>query len=73
MILSLLEVAELKKEIKKTFSLNLHFCDSCGGQSFTLEHSDEEVRKFVTAYFKAKNLQVIFSENGEHFTVQRKS
>lgn len=73
MILSLSEVAESKKEVAERFSGKVHFCDSCVGQSFTVESPTEEYKKFVTTFFNAKNLQVVFSESGEHFTVKRKS
>ena len=73
MILSLSDVSELKKEVAERFSATVHFCDSCGGQSFTVESPAEELKNFVTVFFDAKNLKVIFSENGEHFTVKRKS
>lgn len=73
MILSLSDVSELKKEVAERFSATVHFCDSCGGQSFTVESHTEELKNFVTVFFDAKNLKVIFSENGEHFTVKRKS
>lgn len=73
MILSLSDVSEFKKEVAERFSATVHFCDSCGGQSFTVESPTEEFKKFVTVFFDTKNLQVFFSENGEHFTVKRKS
>jgi hypothetical protein len=73
MILSLSEVAEFKKAVTERFSVKVHFCDSCGGQSFTVESPTDDLKKFVVAFFDAKNLQVIFSGNGELFTVKRKS
>lgn len=73
MILSLSEVAEFKKQVAERFSVKVHFCDSCTGQSYTVESPTEDFKKFVTALFDAENLQVVFSESGEHFTVKRKS
>ena len=73
MILSLSDVAELKKEVAERFSATVHFCDSCGGQSFTIEKPTESLKAFITDFFSAKNLNVAFSENGEHFTVRRNS
>lgn len=72
MILSLSDAAELKKEVAERFSVKVHFCDSCGGQSFTVESPSEELKKFISAFFAAKNLQAVFSENGEQFTVKKK-
>lgn len=71
MILSLSDVSELKKEVAERFSATVHFCDSCGGQSFTLEEPSESLKTFIYAFFSAKNLNVVFSENGEHFTIRR--
>ncbi len=73
MILSLSDVAEIKKEVAERFSAEVHFCDSCAGQSFTVESPTEELKRFLTAFFAAKNMQIVFSEDGEHFTVKRKS
>lgn len=73
MILTLSDVAELKKEVAERFSATVHFCDSCGGQSFTIEEPSESLKTFITDFFVAKNMKAVFSENGEHFTVRRNS
>lgn len=72
MILSISDVAE-KKRSCRTISVKVYFGDSLTGQSFTVERPDEELTRFITTVFAAKNLQAAFSENGEHFTVKRKS
>ena len=43
MILSLSGVAEFKKEVDEKFSVKVHFCDSCTGQSFTVESPTKQV------------------------------
>lgn len=68
MILSISDVAEIKKEAAERFAVEAHFCDSLTGQSFTAERSDEELKRFITVFFAAKNLRAVFSENGEHLT-----
>ncbi|MBQ8836113.1 MAG: hypothetical protein IJ002_01230 [Clostridia bacterium] len=73
MILSLSDISELKKQVAERFSVTVHFCDSCGGQSFTVEEPTESLKAFITDFFFAKDLNVVFSENGEHFTVRRNS
>lgn len=70
MILSLSDVADLKREITERFSAQIHFHDSCGGQCFTVDKPTEELKKFITDFFAARKLKVFFSENGEHFTVK---
>lgn len=71
MILSLTDVSALKKEFADRFSEELHFCDACGGQSFTIENPTKEMQEFVSAYFAAKNLKAVFSESGERFCVKK--
>ena len=73
MILNFLEIAELKKAVAERFSVNIHFCDSCGGQSFSVKNPTEEIKAFIASFFAAKKLKVVFSENGENFTVKRNS
>lgn len=73
MILSLSDVSELKKEVAERFSTTVHFCDSCGGQSFIIKEPTDTLKAFVTDFFAAKNLKTVFSENGKHFTVRRNS
>ena len=51
MILSLTDVTELKKEVEQQFSVKVHFCDSCGGQSFTVESPTEELKEFISTFF----------------------
>jgi hypothetical protein len=71
MIFSLSDVSELKKEVAERFSATVHFCDSCGGQSFIIKEPTDELKAFITEFFAEKHLKVVFSKNGEHFTVQR--
>lgn len=71
MILTLTEVAELKKVLLEKFSVQIHFHDGCGGQYFTVDKCTEELKEFISAFFTAKNLNAVFSENGEQFTIRR--
>lgn len=70
MTVSVFEIVQLKKEVAERFSAALHACDSCGGQSFTVEHPTDELKAFITAFFAARQMAVVFSENGERFTVR---
>lgn len=70
MILSLTDVTTLKKAFADKFSAQIHFCDSCGGQSFKVENPTDEKQEFITAFFADKNAKVYFSEDGEYFTVK---
>ena len=73
MILSLSDVSELKTQVAERFSATVHFCVSCGGQSFIIEDPTDTLKAFITDFFAEKNLKAVFSENGEHFTVRRNS
>ncbi|MBQ7900335.1 MAG: hypothetical protein IJ365_00035 [Clostridia bacterium] len=70
MILSLNEVANFKKEIAEKFSAQIHFHDSCGGQYFTTENPTTELKEYITAFFAGRNMNVRFSNSGEHFSVE---
>lgn len=69
MILRLSDVAELQRAVSHRFSVKVHFCDSCGGQSFTIDEPTDALRAFIADFFAAKKLHVRFSESGERFTV----
>lgn len=73
MILSISDVAELKRTAAEKFSVNIHFCDACGGQSFTVENPTEEVKAYIISFFSEKGLRPDFSEDGRYFTVKRDS
>lgn len=72
MILSLYEVAELKKDVEDKFSIKIHFHDACGGQHFTIENPTDELKKYIVSYFSKRNLNVLFSKNGTSFLIDRK-
>lgn len=70
MILTLNDVAELKNILEKRFSARLHFHDCCGGQYFTVDGTNDELKSFLTDYFSERKLKVNFSENGDSFSVE---
>ena len=70
MVLTLSEVAELKKEIANHFSTQVHFHDRCGGQSFSLDETNNEIQQFIMAYFADLNMRAVFSEDSLQFTVK---
>lgn len=71
MILTLTEVSDFKRAFSDRFSADVHFCDSCGGQSFAVENPTEQTRQFIAAYFAERKMTVFFSENGEYFSVRK--
>lgn len=73
MILTLLEVAALKKEAAERFSQEIHFHDGCGGQYFTVEKPTEAFKEFIVTFFAERKCRVLFSENGEYFSVEESS
>ena len=71
MIISTMEIARLKKELADKFSAELHFHDSCGGQSFSLDKSGEEITKYITAFFAEVGVKIKFTtDNKQFYTVK---
>ena len=73
MILTLTEVAALKKEAAEKFLQEIHFHDGCGGQYFTVDKPTEALKEFIVAFFAERKCRVRFSENGEYFSVEESS
>lgn len=70
MIFSFNQVIELKKIIKEKFGKHLHFHDACGGQYFSFDKADEEVKNFLADYFAQNNLMPDFSADGLSFVIK---
>ena len=71
MILTLSEVNTIKKEVSDRFSVQIHFHDGCGGQCFSLDESNDELQKYITAYSTDMNMHAVFSEDGLYFTIKK--
>jgi hypothetical protein len=71
LILTLSEVNKFKKEVSDRFSVQIHFHDGCGGQCFSLDESNDELQKCITAYFTDMNMHTVFSEDGLYFTIKK--
>lgn len=70
MIISLMDAANIKKEMAESYAVQLHFHDGCGGQYFSIDNPTEEVKKYITEFFNDKKIKVCFSENGEYFSLE---
>lgn len=70
MFISISDAAGLKREIAEKFSVQIHFHDGCGGQYFTIENPTEELKEYIRTFFARQNANVLFSENGEQFSVK---
>ncbi len=68
-VLSLDEMIALKAALQETCGVALHAHDACGGQSFTLERADEDVRAALTAYLAARGQKPVFARGGADFTI----
>lgn len=66
-VISTIEIAMLKKEAEEKFSAAVHFHDSCGGQSFSLSKTSEELREYITAFFKERSVTIKFTPDGLQF------
>ena len=69
MAISITEAAELKKAILDNFGVTLHFHDGCGGQYFTLDERNDEIKRFIESYFDKKGMTVTFIARGTQFSV----
>lgn len=69
MILSLDEMIALKAALKEACGVTLHVHDACGGQSFTLESADDEVRTALAAYLAARGQKPVFARGGADFII----
>lgn len=72
MVLSFDLVIELKNALKENFSVYLHMHDTCGGQSFSLDQTSDDVVSFIQDYFKKQNLTAVFREDKLGFAVEEK-
>lgn len=72
MILTLNEVVDLKKRVDESFGVQIHFHDGCGGQYFSVDRPTEELKEFIIRFFDARNLNVLFSENWEQFSAEKR-
>lgn len=72
MVLSFDFVKELKKALQENFSVYLHFHDGCGGQSFSLEQTSDDIKSFIHDYLKKHNLTAVFADDNLWFTVREK-
>ncbi len=66
-IISLADIAELKKQAKERFSAEIHAHDSCGGQSFSVDADSEELRRFIMEFLSARGINVKFTADGQSF------
>lgn len=68
--INLFDAIELKKTIKSQFDIDLHFHDSCAGQYFELEATNDLITEFLSNYFLEKNIAVIFNNDKNMFTLE---
>ena len=70
-MLNLSEIIELKKELDKAYHTELHYHDVCPKPFFTLEHTNSEIREYITDYLQEKRYTPHFSADELQFTVER--
>ena len=62
-IIDFSEVIKLKESVKNEFNEKVHFHDACGGQYFTLEKDNENLRNFITQFMLKNGYRVRFYDN----------
>lgn len=72
-MLTFSEIIELKNSLQKNFGAQLHFHDVCPKPFFTLDKTDNETAGFICSFLGNLHHQAIFSSDGLHFTVKRKT
>lgn len=65
-------VVKFKQELMNTRSAYLHFHDGCGGQYFTLEETNDDIRNSIIDFLNDNKLKASFSDDGLQFTVTEK-
>lgn len=66
--LSISEVVTFKHAFTRRFGQNVHFHDSCGGQSFSLDRpADEKMKNYIVDYFNNKGFYIVFSKDFKSF------
>lgn len=71
MAISITEASELKRAVLDNFGVTLHFHDGCGGQYFTLDERNEEIKRFIESYFDKKGITVTFIARGNTVLCRR--
>lgn len=68
-MLNLTQIIELKKLLSDSGAV-LHTHDTCGGQYFTLEKTDEKCINIIEGFLRQKGQSWSFSSDGKSFTVK---
>ena len=66
-IVSLGDIAQLKRQAKERFSVEIHVHDSCGGQSFSTDEDNEALRIFIGEFFAERGIKIKFTVDGLSF------
>lgn len=66
-IISMSDIAELKRQAAERFSAEIHAHDGCGGQSFSVEADSAGLRGFIEDFFAARGITVKFTMDGLGF------
>lgn len=67
--LNLDQVLDLKEIVKERFGVEVHYHDTCGGQSFDVKEMTPELKSYLQGYFDALDLRASFGENDGYFSV----
>ena len=67
MIISIEDVIAFKKAVDESLRDKIHFHDGCGGQYFSFDEPNEELKRFAADYFAIRQMKAVFSEDGTRF------
>lgn len=70
MVLTIEQVIALKEAVKQNTGHAVHLHDACGGQYFSLDSANEQVKNFIIDYFAQKGAAAVFANDQKGFTVK---
>ncbi len=70
MILSMIDVLELKKIAEEKYGVYIHFHDACGGMSLSIDEKNDDVRKLIEDYCAQKQVRLKISADGTGFIIE---
>ncbi len=65
------KVLQLKTEVSKHFDDKVHFHDSCGGQYFSFDSKNSNLKDFIINYFLKQGIKVVFSDDELNFHLEK--
>jgi hypothetical protein len=69
MIVQMNDIIALKNYLAEQQAGKVHVHDTCGGQYFSLEQTNDKTNDSILRFFSGKNVTVLFSDDLQTFRV----